>query len=109
MVETKIFFAENSAALAAVTAPLLDDIVATVKLRQVTQLEIRGHADSAEHDSDDLSERRALAVRDAMVVRGMSPKIIVTNSYGAGLPLDDDRVDPSLNRRVDFTGMLPQP
>lgn len=67
---------------------------------------IAGHTDSVGDAAANLalSERRADAVRDALVARGVARARLATKGYGASRPVasNDDPLGRSLNRRVEL-------
>ncbi|HLD66234.1 MAG TPA: OmpA family protein, partial [Pseudomonas sp.] len=71
------------------------------------QVIIEGHTDSSGSASYNqrLSERRANAVRLALIKMGVSPERIVTQGYGKNYPVADNgtAAGRALNRRVEVT------
>ena len=69
-------------------------------------VEIQGHADErgADNYNLDLTERRAAAVKRAMVERGVDPLRLVSRGYGETQPLCNQRNEAgwSKKRRVEF-------
>jgi outer membrane protein OmpA-like peptidoglycan-associated protein len=67
-----------------------------------TQIEIGGHTDStgAEQYNQQLSMRRANAVKNALVQQGISPSRIRTFGYGESRPISSNA---AMNRRVEIT------
>ena len=68
-------------------------------------MQIDGYTDSIGTDSynQDLSQRRAEAVKSALIARGIDPSRIGTQGYGKGFPVADntDSGGRQLNRRVE--------
>ena len=67
---------------------------------------IAGHADSAEGDdmyTVGLSQRRANAVRDYLVVQGVPPGSMTTQAFGRSRLATTARAQAAQNRRVDVT------
>lgn len=68
-------------------------------------IEVSGHTDDREPGGrGPLAQRRAEAVRDALVAAGVAPERLAVRAYGAEHPLDDNE-DPegrAANRRVEF-------
>jgi len=64
---------------------------------------IDGFTDSTESYNQDLSQRRADAVKYALVSRGIDYSRIETQGYGKGFPVaaNDDSIGRQMNRRVD--------
>ena len=69
-------------------------------------VEIRGHTDNEGTDeyNENLSTRRALAVKNFFVKHGVSPKRLLAKGFGKTRPLTDNDTDmgKSLNRRVEM-------
>jgi outer membrane protein OmpA-like peptidoglycan-associated protein len=72
-----------------------------------TNLLIAGHTDSTGPESynQQLSERRAEAVKNALMSNGVSPMRITTAGYGESRPIADNNTEfgRQLNRRVEIT------
>ena len=55
--------------------------------------------------NDELSYKRALAVKNYLIKKGVSPSRIVAKGYGESKPLatnDDEEEGRELNRRTEF-------
>lgn len=103
----QVHFDFDSAKIRPDSSKLLDDVAAFLKEQKNLEfVEITGHADRRgdEKYNITLSEHRAAAVRDALVVRGVSAAILKTKGYGVYCPLDDgdDESAFAKNRRVQF-------
>jgi OOP family OmpA-OmpF porin len=74
------------------------------------KVEIAGHTDSVSTDAYNqaLSERRASAVRDFLISRGIAADRLSAKGYGESTPIADNGTDEgrASNRRVE---MIPQP
>jgi outer membrane protein OmpA-like peptidoglycan-associated protein len=72
---------------------------------------IEGHTDSAGSDAynDDLSQRRADAVEDLLIIQGIEPTRVVTRGYGERLPVatNDTAAGRQQNRRVEVVILNP--
>jgi len=70
------------------------------------RLEIEGHTDDrgSELLNQELSERRAAAVREYFIEQGISPTLIVARGYGESMPLVDNQTADGRqrNRRVEL-------
>lgn len=66
-----------------------------------TMLRVEGHTDAAGSESynQQLSERRAVAVKNTLVQRGVDPARIQTIGYGESMPISSSA---ALNRRVNI-------
>lgn len=87
--------------------PTLDSIVAMLKAHPDWKLTIEGHTDSTstpEHNQQ-LSERRAVAVKAYLVAAGIDGSRLNSVGYGATRPVapNDSALGRSQNRRVELT------
>lgn len=85
----------------------LNKLDAMLRQNQNLRVEIAGHTDAyGRWDYNrQLSQRRAEAVKDYLVKRGIDPRRIVAVGYGESRPLasnDDEEEGRELNRRVEF-------
>ena len=84
----------------------LNELVDVLQSRRSLKLEICGHTDGDGSDADNLalSERRAGAVRDYLVSRGVEAKRLSIKGYGESKPIrrGNSEQDKATNRRVDF-------
>lgn len=100
-----MFFASGSTRFSPRTEEILDYTVAFIRAADVREIEITGSTDRVGSDSAnlDLSRRRAEAVRDALLARGMSPRIRVRIvAAGESQPLNqtEDGIADAENRYV---------
>lgn len=67
-----------------------------------TQIEVGGHTDAqgTEQYNQQLSQRRATAVKNALVQQGVSPSRIRSVGYGESQPISSNH---AMNRRVEIT------
>ncbi len=102
-----INFETSKAAIAANSAPLIDEIATALKGCSGVTVEIAGHTDSRGNDAANmaLSEARAKAVVDALSAKGVAASSMVAKGYGETKPLDPGTTPEALakNRRIDFT------
>ncbi|MBW2256593.1 MAG: OmpA family protein [Deltaproteobacteria bacterium] len=72
----------------------------------IVRLEVQGHTDDTGGATynQDLSERRARAVRQALIGRGIAPERLEAHGYGMTRPMSPnvDPVSRAANRRVEF-------
>ena len=72
---------------------------------------IEGHTDSAGSDAynDELSQRRADAVEDLLIIQGIEPTRVVTRGYGERFPVatNDTAAGRQQNRRVEIVILNP--
>lgn len=99
-------FANASAALQSGAEAELDQIVSALKTYPAATARIEGFTDnvgSAETNKQ-LSEMRALAVKNELVSRGIAPERISAVGMGAANPVADNATAEgrALNRRIDF-------
>ncbi|HYO64143.1 MAG TPA: OmpA family protein [Pyrinomonadaceae bacterium] len=86
--------------------PVLDRIVGTLKQRPGWKLTVEGHTDSTASAAfnQQLSERRALAVKNYLQANGIEASRLSTVGYGASKPISDNGtvIGRALNRRVEL-------
>jgi peptidoglycan-associated lipoprotein len=89
----------------------LDAIFAVMQTLPGKALKIEGHCDErgTEAYNQALGERRALAAREYLVMKGMNPALIVTISYGEERPADPGHNEAAWakNRRCEFVLLVP--
>lgn len=98
-------FAYNSATLNKFSEPELERVLQFLKDTPQAHLEIAGHTDDQGTDvyNLDLSQRRAMAVRQFLIHHGIAPNRLTAKGYGKTEPLinQTDEAARSLNRRVE--------
>lgn len=107
VLEEQVLFDMNSARVKRSAAP---ELRALVKLQaqhpEWTKMRVEGHADARgdEAFNQELSERRATNVRQALISFGMDPELLVADGYGAKRLLTSDTTPEAhaKNRRVEF-------
>jgi outer membrane protein OmpA-like peptidoglycan-associated protein len=103
-IDARIFFDFDSAKIQPESKKALDEIAKffAQQSKSIDFVEIEGHADRVGGDAYNvkLSEERAIAVRDALVARGVSASKLTAKGYGNFCPLDG--ADDAGNRRVQF-------
>lgn len=101
-----VLFAFNKAELTPQAAPRLDKLAGFLRQFPDRRLLIEGYTDSVGSDSynQDLSQRRAQSVRDALAQRGVDPSRITAMGYGKGFPVADNASPEgrAMNRRVEI-------
>jgi outer membrane protein OmpA-like peptidoglycan-associated protein len=101
-------FAFNSAELTAESKKILDEDrnVARLKGEPNIRVEVAGHTDSIGSDAynQKLSERRAQAVVDYLVSKGVDPKRLKAVGYGKSKPIASNATEAGRaeNRRVEL-------
>jgi outer membrane protein OmpA-like peptidoglycan-associated protein len=101
-----ILFATDQSSLRPGAATTLDELAAFLADYRERQLLIEGHADSrgpAAYNRD-LSLRRARAVRDALITRGIAPDRLQTVGFGEEYPVASNQTTAGMqqNRRVEI-------
>ncbi|MEW6440951.1 MAG: OmpA family protein [bacterium] len=87
--------------------PVLDDAALFLKSNPNTVVEIGGHTDSKGKAAynQKLSERRAEAVRQYLISKGVPASQMTSKGYGLTKPIADNATDAgrAKNRRIEFT------
>ena len=100
-----VLFAFNKAELTPQAGPRLDKLAAFLKQFPQRKLLVEGYTDAVGADAYnmELSERRAEAIREALIARGVDTTRVVTKGYGKAYPVADNAsVDGrAVNRRVE--------
>lgn len=102
-----VSFEDDGAALSPEADAILDQVAALIlSSPEVAGIEVQGHTADDGDDSEmmALSIRRAEAVQEALVERGLSPERLDAEGYGANRPIVPNTSDRNreLNRRVEF-------
>ena len=101
-----ILFDVDQATIKSTAAPKLDNAIETLKKHGSLRIEISGHTDSKGNDAYnvDLSQRRADAVKQYMVERGIDAGRIETRGAGENEPIASNATRPgrAQNRRIEF-------
>jgi outer membrane protein OmpA-like peptidoglycan-associated protein len=102
----QVHFLYNSAEFDASSQPQLDSAAAILKQYLTIEIFIKGHT-SSEGNADynlKLSEKRAEAVRNYLIQKGIEAKRMTTQGFGETLPLvpDNSEENKRLNRRIEF-------
>jgi outer membrane protein OmpA-like peptidoglycan-associated protein len=103
-----VYFDSDSAALLSASDGTLRDVAGLVKARADWTLTVEGHTDNTgtpEHNLD-LSNRRAAAVKDALVARfGVPAARLATAGFGQTRPVEDNTTveGRARNRRVELS------
>lgn len=101
-----VLFAFNKAELSPQAGPRLDKLANFLKQFPDRKLLIEGYTDSVGSGSynQELSERRAMAVRDALVQRGVDSSRIGARGYGKAYAVADNASPEgrAMNRRVEI-------
>jgi adhesin transport system outer membrane protein len=101
-------FETNSAKIKEVSYPVLDNAINTLKEWGDSNVEIAGHTDQRDTSKADynqrLSEKRAKAVMDYIVKKGIDAKRLSAKGYGYSKPIaeNDPKEGNLVNRRVEL-------
>jgi outer membrane protein OmpA-like peptidoglycan-associated protein len=107
VIREKVHFDFDKATLRPESAAILAEVAATILSQpRIVRLEVQGHTDTtggAAYNLD-LSERRAQAVVDALVARGVAPERLDARGYGFTRPVASNETEEgkAQNRRVQF-------
>lgn len=104
--ERPILFEYNKAELQPQSEPILNEIVDAMMSKPSIRLEIQGHTDNigGEEFNQDLSERRAKAVMDALIRKGIEDRRLRYRGFGLSQPVapNDTEEGRAQNRRTMF-------
>ncbi len=104
-----IFFEFGKAVLLPESFPELDRTAEFMKNNPTIEIEIGGHTDNIGSDAfnQKLSERRAQAVADYLITKGVDKKRMTVVGYGPHRPIafNTDEEGRAMNRRVEFKVM----
>lgn len=96
----RILFREHDAAVSPMQSSRLSAAAQLLVEEPILQIEIHGHGSSSEPNAARLSARRAEAVRDELIQRGVSSARLRTRAFGDAQPVN--REAPAGNPRVEF-------
>jgi len=103
---SNVTFATDSASVAQSFHPVLTDVSRVLNRYEKTTMLIEGHTDSTGDASynQQLSERRALSVRNYLVGEGVDQRRVTTIGYGESQPIADNSTAGGRqeNRRVEL-------
>jgi len=109
--KSDILFPVNSAVIQPGANDEITRVAQVLTQYPATTITIAGHTDSTGSDAlnQDLSERRAAAVKNALAARGVAPSRMTAIGFGKSKPIADNATEAgrSLNRRVEIT-IVPQ-
>jgi outer membrane protein OmpA-like peptidoglycan-associated protein len=84
----------------------LNQVAEALKTQAEHHFTVEGHTDNQGNDriNDELSSQRANAVRDYLIVHGVSANAITATGYGSKRPVGDNRTAEgrAMNRRVEI-------
>jgi OOP family OmpA-OmpF porin len=103
---SKIFFKADSSSINEAGSALVNQLVALLNQYPNASVTIGGHAssDGSSAYNQKLSEKRANAVRDAVIAAGIAAGRVDAKGFGEDQPVDTNntRAGRAKNRRVDF-------
>jgi outer membrane protein OmpA-like peptidoglycan-associated protein len=103
---SEVTFGVDSANIDAGFRNTLDQVASTLTQYEKTYVDVMGHTDSTGSDAynQTLSERRASAVADYLLIRGVQSARLATRGYGESQPKASnlDAAGRSANRRVEI-------
>jgi OOP family OmpA-OmpF porin len=101
-----IHFDSNTALILPRSYPDLDKVVTFLKDNPTLVMEIQGHTDSygTTDYNQTLSEKRAEAVRDYFISKGVPASQMTTKGYGMSKPIADNTTNEgtAMNRRIEY-------
>ena len=100
-----VFFEFDSWELLDESTRELDNLIKLLNQNPTVKIEIGGHTDiiGTEEYNQSLSEKRAIAVVDYLVSKGISSERLSYKGYGNSMPIGDNNTEGgrSLNRRTE--------
>jgi outer membrane protein OmpA-like peptidoglycan-associated protein len=103
--DSGILFDTNSASLRPVSLSEIDKLAATLLKYPDTNVLVEGHTDASGSDAinQPLSERRAQAVANETIAKGVASSRVTTQGYGSTQPIADNSTveGKQANRRVE--------
>lgn len=108
VITQKIHFEFGKAIIRPISYPILNDVAGILtKTPHIRKVEIAGHCDWIGSDAYNLrlSQRRAQAVVDYLISRGVEKARLASRGYGESRPIADNNTveGRAKNRRVEFT------
>jgi outer membrane protein OmpA-like peptidoglycan-associated protein len=101
-----VLFATGQAAILPGAQAQLNQVADALKTQAEHHFTVEGHTDNQGTDAinNDLSNRRANAVRDYLVVRGVASEAITAQGFGSTRPIADNHSPEgrAMNRRVEI-------
>ena len=100
-----LFFNTNKFTILSFSKPELQRVAKIIKDNNLS-VEISGHTDNIgkESDNQELSEKRAMAVKEFLIDEGCSADKLKTIGYGSTKPIADNKTEKgrAKNRRVEL-------
>lgn len=107
-IKKRVHFEKNRGEIQEVSYEILDAVAQTLKdYPQIKKIQIEGHTDSKGNEVYNLtlSQKRAEAVRQYLINKGVAPERLRAMGFGSSEPIDtnDTEIGRAKNRRVTFT------
>ena len=101
-----VLFATGQATILPGAQAQLNQVAEALKTQAEHHFTVEGHTDNQGTDAinNELSSRRANAVRDYLVVRGVAAAVITAQGFGSSRPVADNKTTEgrAMNRRVEI-------
>ena len=108
----KILFDPSSATISSATQPVVDDIAEILKKCGDIKIQIAGYTDSQGREvmNQQLSQERARAVLNALMVRRIPVSSFTSVGFGEENPIADNSTEEGreANRRIEFSLIVPE-
>ncbi|MFT6378355.1 MAG: outer membrane protein OmpA-like peptidoglycan-associated protein, partial [bacterium] len=103
----KVYFDTNRSTIKPISFDILDAVHGVLDSHlEIAQVEVQGHTDSdgGEEYNLDLSQRRADAVREYLIQRGIDSTRLISRGFGEGMSIQPNTTAAGKadNRRVEF-------
>jgi outer membrane protein OmpA-like peptidoglycan-associated protein len=102
----KLYFAWDQATIQEESFPALDEVVQALKDNRQFRVQVEGHSssDGADDHNQSLSSRRADAVVEYLVARGIARERLASKGFASSAPRDTNATAAGRenNRRVEF-------
>jgi outer membrane protein OmpA-like peptidoglycan-associated protein len=106
-VSADVYFKKNDFNLTSAGTQFLDQILGFMSKYPTVKLEIENHTDNTGSATSNqlLSQKRAEAMTNYLVINGVNPLRLTAKGYGGSKPVASNYLesDRKLNRRIDFT------
>jgi outer membrane protein OmpA-like peptidoglycan-associated protein len=101
-----VFFVQSKAELLTSSYPELDRLIKIMKNNPTMVIELHGYTDNSGDPKKniELSEQRVITVKNYLISKGISAKLVQGKGFGGANPIADNGKEETrrLNRRVEF-------